>query len=69
MRMKGEAHDALLLMFQCEGVSPLMDGSKEQTLGKFHQIQEAGCEKKTRESDSPGRMLPNRRSMNSGKGQ
>ncbi len=39
MKTKGEAHDALSLMFQREGVPPLMgmDGLKEQTLGKFSQ--------------------------------
>ncbi len=39
MQTKGEAHEALSLMFQREGVTPLMviDSSKEQTLGKFHQ--------------------------------
>ncbi len=39
MKTKGEAHEALSLMFQREGVPPLMvmDGSKEQTLGKFRQ--------------------------------
>ncbi len=43
-------------MFQSEGVPSLMvmDGSKEQTLGKFHQkLQDAGCEKKTTEPYSP----------------
>ncbi len=37
MKIKGEAHKALSLMFQCEGVPPsmVMDGSKEQTLGEF----------------------------------
>ncbi len=37
MKTKGEAHDALSLMFQLEGIPPLMimDSSKEQTLGKF----------------------------------
>ncbi len=37
-------------MFQHEGVPPLMvmDGSKEQTLGKFCQkLCDAGCEKRT----------------------
>ncbi len=39
MKMKGEAHEALSLLFQREGVPPLMvmDSSKEQTLGKFRQ--------------------------------
>ncbi len=38
-KIKGEANEALSLMFQCEGVSlsMVMDGSKEQTLGKFCQ--------------------------------
>ncbi len=56
MKTKGEAHEALSLMFQREGVPPLMvmDGSKEQTLGKFHQkLQDAGCEKWTTEPYSP----------------
>ncbi len=39
MKTNREAHDALSLMFQHKGVPPLkvMDGPKEQTLGKFHQ--------------------------------
>ncbi len=39
MKSKGEAHEALSLLFQCEGVPPLMvmDGSMEQTLGNFRQ--------------------------------
>ncbi len=39
MKTKGEAHNALSLMFQHEGIPPLtiMDGSKEQTLRKFCQ--------------------------------
>ncbi len=39
MKTKGEAHEALFLMFQHEGVPPLivMDGLKEQTFGNFHQ--------------------------------
>ncbi len=50
MKTKGEAHDALSLMFQHEGVPPLMviDGLKEQTLGKFHQkLRDSDCEKVT----------------------
>ncbi len=37
MKSKGESHEALSLMFQREGVPPsmVMDGLKEQTLGKF----------------------------------
>ncbi len=56
MKTKGELHETLTLMFQCEGVPPLMvmDSSKEQTLGKFHQkLQDAGCEKWTTEPYSP----------------
>ncbi len=39
MKSKGKAHESSPLMFQHEGVplSMLMDGSKEQTLGKFYQ--------------------------------
>ncbi len=39
MKSKGEAHKALSLMFHREGIPPsmVMDGSKEQTLGKFCQ--------------------------------
>ncbi len=38
IKTKGQVHEALSLMFQCEGVPLLMvmDSSKEQTLGKFH---------------------------------
>ncbi len=56
MKTKWEAHEVLSLMFQREGVPPLMvmEGSKEQTLGKFHQkLQEAGCERKITEPFSP----------------
>lgn len=56
MRTKGQAHDTLPLMFQCEGVLPhmVMNGSKEQTLGKFHQkLCDAGCKKKATEPCSP----------------
>jgi hypothetical protein len=34
MQLKSEAHLGLLLMFQHDGV-PIMDGSKEQTMGQF----------------------------------
>ncbi len=39
MKTKGESHEALTLMFQHEGVplSMVMDGSKEQNLGKVCQ--------------------------------
>ncbi len=52
MKTKGEAHEALSLMFQREGVPPLMvmDGLKEQTLGKFRQkLRDVGCEQKITE--------------------
>ncbi len=52
MKTKGKAHNTLSLMFQLEGVPLLkvMDGLKEQTLGQFCQeLQDAGCEKKTKE--------------------
>ncbi len=37
MKLKSDAHDSLLLLFQRDGVPPkmIMDGSKEQTLGRF----------------------------------
>ncbi len=47
MKTKGKAHRALSLMFQHEGVPPsiVMDGSKEQTLGKFCQsLVDAHCQ-------------------------
>ncbi len=56
MKTKGEAHNALSLMFQREGVPPLMvmDSLKELTLGKFRQkLQDAGCEKKITEPKNP----------------
>ncbi len=43
-------------MFQCEGVPPLMvmDSLKEQKLGKFcPKLQDASCEKRTKELYSP----------------
>ncbi len=45
-----------MFVLQSEGVPPLMvmDSSKEQTLGKFHQyLRDAGFEKKTTEPYSP----------------
>ncbi len=56
MKTKGEAHEVLSHMFQRKGVPPLMvmDGSKEQTLGKFCQkFQDSGCERKITEPFSP----------------
>ncbi len=46
MKIKGEAHKALSLMFQHEGVplSIVMDGSKEQMMGKFcRKLVDAHC--------------------------
>ncbi len=56
MKSKGEAHKALSLMFQHEGVMPsmVMDGSTEQTLGKLHQkLVDAPCQLKQTEPYSP----------------
>jgi hypothetical protein len=37
MKLKSDAHDLLLLLFQRDGVPPkmIMDGSNKQTLGRF----------------------------------
>ena len=46
MKKKSDAHNTLSLVFQCDGVPPkmIMDGSKEQTLGRFKQkCQNADC--------------------------
>ncbi len=56
MKIKGEAHEALSLMFQREGVllSLVMDGSKEQTLGKFGwKLVDAHCQLKQTKPYSP----------------
>ena len=56
MKTKGEAHETLSLLFQREGVPPsiVMDGSKEQTLGKFrHKLVDASCQMKQTEPYSP----------------
>lgn len=56
MRRKGEAHEALSLLFQREGVPPEMiaDCSKEQTLGDFkRKCKEAACYLKPIEPYSP----------------
>ncbi len=55
METKGKANIALFLMFQHEGVllSMVMDSSKEQTLGKFHQkLVDAQCQLKQTDSYS-----------------
>ncbi len=46
MKRKGDAHETLSLVFQCNGVPPTMviDDSKEQTKGEFRQkLKEADC--------------------------
>ncbi len=56
MKTKGEAHKTLSLMFQREGVplSMVMDGSKEQTLGKFsRKLVDAHCQLEQTEPYSP----------------
>ncbi len=56
MKTKSEAHKALSLMFQREGVplSMVMDGSMEQTLGKFcWKLVDAHCQLKQTELYSP----------------
>ncbi len=56
MKTKGEAHKAVSLMFQCGGIPPsmVMDGSKEQTLGKFRRkLVDAHCQLKQTKPYSP----------------
>ena len=56
MKLKSEAHNLLLLLFQCDGVPPkmIMNGSKEQTLGRFRKkCQDADCCIKQTELYSP----------------
>ncbi len=56
MKSKGDAHKALSLMFQREGIPPstVMDGLKEQTLGKFCQkFLDVHCQLKQTEPYSP----------------
>ncbi len=56
MKTKGEAHKALSLMFQREGVPPsmVMDKSKEQMMGKFRRkLVDAHCQLKQTEPYSP----------------
>ncbi len=56
MKTKGEAHKALSLMFQCEGMPPsmVMDGLKEQMMGKFcRKLVDAHCQLKQTEPYSP----------------
>ena len=56
MAKKGDVHEALYLLFQCDGVPPKMivDGSKEQTLGDFeHKVAEDGCHLRQTEPEPP----------------
>ena len=56
MKLKSDAHDLLSLLFQRDGVPPkmIMDGSKEQTLGRFKKkYQDADCHIKQTEPYSP----------------
>lgn len=56
MKIKGIAHKALSFMFQCKGVLPSMviDGSKEQTLGKFcPKLVDTHCQLKQTEAHFP----------------
>ena len=59
MAKKGDAHEALSLLFQRDGVPPKMisDGSKEQNLGVFkRKVTEAGCHLRQTEPESPWQM-------------
>ena len=56
MKLKSDAHNLLSLLFQCNGVPPklIMDGSKEQTLGRFKKkCQDADCRIKQTKPYSP----------------
>ncbi len=56
MKTKGDVHEALSLIFPCEGIPPSMviDGSKEQTLGKFcWKLIDACCQLKQTKPYSP----------------
>jgi hypothetical protein len=56
MKRKGEAHETLSLMFNCEGVPPTMvtDGSKEQTQGDFRRkLRETDCHLRVTKPYSP----------------
>jgi hypothetical protein len=56
MKRKGDAHEALSLLFDRNGVPPVMviDGSKEQTLGDFkRKLKEADCHLRQTEPYSP----------------
>ena len=56
MKRKGEAHEALSVVFHRDGVPPTMvlDGSKEQTKGDFlRKLREADCHPRMTEPYSP----------------
>ncbi len=56
MKLNSDAHDLLSLLFQHDGVPPkmIMDGSKEQTLGRFkNKCQDADCRIKQTKPYSP----------------
>ncbi len=63
MKTKGKAHEALSLMFQHEGVLPsmVMDGLKEQTLGRFYlKLVHAHCQLTQTELYSPWQNVAER---------
>jgi hypothetical protein len=56
LKQKGEAHEALMLMFKRDGVPPemILDGSKEQVKGAFrHKLKEVNCRLRVTEPYSP----------------
>ena len=56
MKLKSDAYNSLLLLFQHDGVLPkmIMDGSKEQTLGRIKKkCQDADCRIKQTKLYSP----------------
>ena len=56
MKAKSDAHEALSLLFQRDGVPPvcIVDGSKEQVLGDFRRkCKEVDCQLKQTEPYSP----------------
>jgi hypothetical protein len=56
MKCKGDAHETLFLVFQCNGVPPttVTNVSKEQTKGEFQRkLTEADCHPRVTETYSP----------------
>ncbi len=56
MKRKGDAHETLSLVFQHDSVplTMVIDDSKEQTKGEFHQkLKEADCHPRVTEPYSP----------------